>query len=382
MITIRTMLMLWTSLPLLVIYSNNGYLTASEREVQEALSKLLTKELNRAKYTFDLDELVSINGARVYKVNGQLIYAQYDDAFFCDLNHLTTVYENSKPVQTDKTQTQYYMANGQRCLLIDYQLINKTKQVQNVICDPRDDYSKGLQRIAGNAKLDGIIYPLNQVGQSFQEIVSGEATQVTDTSATYHTRYGNIVVVLSKSSQRTEVKSIQLTQSRDSVYTSLSEGKTLGEVKVSVFDETPNGLDQSKHLLQFTYQGEGPHRHLASISSTLTYKAQDQLFTMHTTHKTRKYEKVSSRAIVEGLALEIPEGSKVLSLDPDFHSINLAFENRQVVREIDGVPLDVVIEEQQRSHRALYLAIGVAAVLLLVGTALYFYSRTTKSKSI
>jgi rhodanese-related sulfurtransferase len=99
--------------------------------------------------------------------------------------------------------------------------------------------------------------------------------------------------------------------------------------------------------------------------------ADDRLWQSVRVLRPTKYQKPVTAKDIEALRVQIPDGTEVLTADPEYRSLNLTYRGGNVVRQVDGASLDQVIAEERSGRSWLFVggaavAAAVAAVVVLV----------------
>lgn len=295
--------------------------------------------------------------------HNNVTFGRVDDMIFCEKEdvYLPTTLLDGRKVREQKIQNQEFPTRDFQRVSVSYQYTKNNVRLADHITVWADYTPSATVRGVANAvKFDNIIAEFGPTGESLLQIVSGKYSAIDRLAqntfrVNYPTPYGKVSVVVNRNQGQDRVLEISLNQSPSDVYTSLSKGLTLAEIRdYSVCGVTPNGLRSISTVLNFTYSDQSsPDRPFETFDTTYLALADDNKFTSSYKLQLTQYKKCHNAADLESLIIPNLDGMPVQLLEKvpsGNQQLNLTYQDRRIVRQVDGAALqDVVIE--QRNHR-------------------------------
>ncbi len=332
--------------------------------------------------TMSVVGVVERNGAVVGRDTGTLVFARNGACVLSDtaVAHSQQISaRDGRPRKDSNTRIQFFMANGRRCIGINYEPTKNGRRVVGLSCDPRRSYDDSFQALTRYVHLNHLVSWFGPTGSTLVELTgvppgsvrTGKGGAVT---GVYPTVYGVLEVTVDRVGGRDVVLNVRLTQAATDVYTSLFDGGKLADVRESVLGETPAGLTSAVTAFSFDYGRAGGSLPFSSLTVSAGSAAKGIEWRATHTLRLTEYQKCRSQEKIEALRIPIPEGETVDSLDPEYQSIALAYRGGEVVRAVDGASLDEVAADRRFRHTAMYVALALAAAALLA-CLVWLYAR-------
>jgi hypothetical protein len=292
---------------------------------------------------------------------------------------------DGQPRRDSHTYSQRFMANGRRCIQIDYEPTKTGKRVVHVRCDPRRSYDESFLGASRAVHLDSLLAEFGSTGKTLVVLteVSPESVKRTKggLTAVYPTVYGPLEVSLERIGGKDAITTVRMAQAATDVYTSLFNGGKLADVRDSVLEKTPDGLTSLVTEVVIDYKGATGSKPISTITEKTTYTAAGKEYRGTRFVRLTEYRKCMDEKEVEALMAPIPEGQVVGTADPEYRPLTLTYRKGDVVREVDGASLEQVATEKRVRRSVLYIVLPVLAVVLLAGGGLWVYARRRAART-
>lgn len=343
---------------------------ADGRRAHQAVVALRDEVFNHCHIKLDVTIQADLNGAVQGRTTGKYVFARSGESFFADIDVTETATpEGGRPARPIRINQQHFMSAGRRYIDLTYDPKPGGATVHSVGIDPRNTYDDSLNTLTAYVGLRKILAEFGPTGKSIVELSSGPPNNVRRTPAgevvcSFPTEYGPFEVGYRPIEKRDVVTLLRMAQGPTDVYTHQSKGRRVADIRSSVIGETPGGLTSSLTSVVFSPPGDKP---LSGMTIEEQLRAQGQVWRCVWTLRVAEYKSGLTVDQVDGLHLPIPDGTRALSIDPAYKSLVLAYRGGEVVRAVDGAPLDQVVAElgfRRRLINALWVVAAIGVVLI------------------
>lgn len=326
------------------------------------------------------------NGNVELKSNGNSMLATCSELSISDKTISMAINMVGRRKQESTYSEQHYLSRKKKCLIVKYDI--KTtfdRSIRSVSYWQHEDFEKNRHGLMQNIQLDSILCKFGPFDGNIADIVNDQLPVLKRNSGgrltgQYTFEYGLLEVTVQQIGKIDRLIEAKVIQTPNNVYNSLSKGAKLAEIRESALGKTPDGLLSASKSFRFTYD-DASTKPFDSLRLSESITANGQSLQYDHTFSVVNYIKCFNAAEIEALRIPIPDGEKVYVVgDPNEGAINLTYRNGDIVRQVDGAPLEKVATEE-RFHKNLIRVFAFSFGILSIAIGTWYARKRLFTKS-
>ncbi len=263
---------------------------------------------------------------------------------------------------------QKYITNGRRCFGVKFSLDDKKeRRIRSISVDPKQTYEAGLRAVTRQVRLDSIVSTFGPTSKNIVDLLEIPPSRIVQkdagaTAVEYVTEFGVLTGTMKTIAGRERITEIEFQQKATDVYTHLSNGSTLADVREAAIGAVPEGLISASSGFRVIYSDHKDR----PFDVIVVHQSQSSANAVHRSEFTIRlveYRKCNDAAEIEALKIPIPDGEHVNSVDPEYQSLALSYQKGDVVRQVDGAALQEFVVERRSRGAFVYVPLTLLAII-------------------